>query len=177
MFIFNTWECPGIELFKKFMKELFGVILFSIGGLIGISQDSIYYNQDSTLIYLPITFDSIVMSNGFIPTRCKNDLSDSLSALSNSFHSELPVTTFDTTINYTYQFTKTIDMELDFQLKLRKNHKCFLIEDKKNIMEYVNHEKFVFYNDNEWLVVFIDGIPHIGNSTYITDSHLFFKKD
>ena len=152
-------------------------IILSLYSLIGFSQHSSYYNKDSSIIYLPTTIDSIVMDDYFIPTRCKNDLSDSLSLLIKSLQDQVFATTYDSTISYAYQFTKINDIEINFQSKLSRNHECFVIESQRNINEFFTFNEYILCNKNKWLIVKINGIPHFGNSTYITDSYLYFKKN
>jgi len=152
-------------------------ILFLIWSLASYGQGSVYYNADSTVRYLPIAIDSIVMSDSFIPTRCVNKLSDSLSLLEDSFQDRLFATTFDTAIGYTYQFTKTVNIVISYQSKLSGNRECFSIENNKNINEFLNFNEFICYNKNEWLIVVVNGIPRIGNSTYITNYYIYFKRN
>ena len=158
------------------MKRLIP-ILFSIWSLASYGQDSSYYNADSTVRYLPIAIDSIVMSDSFIPTRCKNELSDSLSILVDSFQDRTFATTFDTATSYTYQFTNTVDIVNNFQSKLSRKRECFSIEDNKNINEFIKFNDFICYNKNEWLIVVVYGIPRIGNSTYTTNYYIYFKRN
>lgn len=157
-------------------KQIISILLF-LCSFLGYSQDSSYYNHDSTIIYLPITIDSTVMSDYYIPKWCKNDLSDSLSILLNSFQDTVFSTTYDSTISYTYQFTKTYNIEIDFQSKLSNSKECFIIEDQRNINEFIGFNNFILYNKNEWLVVIKTGIPNIGNSTYINNSYIYLKKN
>ena len=152
-------------------------VLFSIWSLASYGQDSIYYNADSTLMYLPVAIDSMVMSDSFIPTRCKNELSDSLNILVDSFQDRTFATTFDTATSYTYQFTKTVDIVINYQSKLSGKRECFSIEDNKNINEFLNVNEFICYNKNEWLIVVVYDIPRIGNSTYITNYYIYFKRN
>ncbi len=94
-----------------------------------------------------------------------------------SFNNELLITTYDSTINYTYQFTKTSAIEINYKNKISRQYECFLIENEKDTHKYLklNNIHFFIYNKGEWLVVFINGIPQIGNSTYYNNRYIYFK--
>jgi hypothetical protein len=155
------------------MQKLITAILFLLSVLAGFSQENI----DIEWITVPKKFDSIVMSNDFKLVRCKNSLSDSLSTLLSSFQNPVHSTTYDTTIQYSYQFTKVVDIEIDFQSKLSHQKECFVIENERNSSIFFESDKFITYDKNEWLVLVIEGIPRIGNSTYISESHLYFRRN
>ena len=160
------------------MRKLIAYLILSFFTLIGFGQEANEYNDDSSKwIIVHTKVDSVVMSDDFKHIRCKNNLSDSLSILLSSLQNPVHKTTYDTTIHYTYQFTKTVDIEVDFQSKLSSKRECFVIENERSISEFNKTKKYILYEENEWLVVVISGIPRIGNSTYITDSYLYFRKD
>lgn len=155
------------------MKNLYASILFSLCSIVAFSQDSTYHSE---WVYLPVTTNSIVMHDSFVPRRCKNDLSDSLIILLDSFKNQSFITTCDSINDYSYQFTQTFDFESNFQNKLVENDMCFEIEENRNLKELKKNNKFILY-DTEWLAVIIHGPPHIGNSTYWTDYYIYFKRN
>lgn len=157
-------------------QKLFIYILLTLYSFVGLSQDSIFYNKDSTVIYLPTIIDSLVMSDYFIPTRCKNDLSDSLIILLDSFKNRSFSSIYDSINSYKYQFTKIVDLETDFQNKLAKKDMCFEVEINRNLNELKSSNEFIHY-DNEWLAIVVHGTRRIGNSTYWRDYYIYFKRN
>ena len=108
------------------MKNLYTSILFSLCSTVAFSQDSTYHSE---WVDLPVTIDSIFMSNDFKPRRCKNDLSDSLIVLLDSFKNKSLTTTYDSINDYKYKFTQRFDLVTDFQNKIVQNDMCFEIEE------------------------------------------------
>ena len=154
------------------MKNLYTSILFSLCSTVAFSQDSTYHSE---WVDLPVTIDSIFMSNDFKPRRCKNDLSDSLIVLLDSFKNKSLTTTYDSINDYKYKFTQRFDLVTDFQNKIVQNDMCFEIEESRTLKELKNSDEFILY-DNKWLVVLLHGMPRIGNSTYWTDYYVYFER-
>lgn len=158
------------------MKILYTSVLITLLIFTAFSQNANYQFKDSTWIYVPMTIDSLVMNDDFIPRRCKNDLSDSLSILIDSFKNRSFTATYDSTISYTYQFTQIVDLETDFQNKLAKKDICFEVEENRNLNELKSSNEYILYDD-EWLAIVVHGIPRIGNSTYWKDYYIYFKRN
>ena len=159
------------------IKNLILFLIISSSSLIGFGQEAIPIEKDSTMIDLPLSLDSVILEDYFIYSECKTELADSLSILINTFQDKVISNTYDATINYTYQFTKTFAIELSFRSKLSSLDECFVIEDPSETIEFSRFKEFILYNNSDWLIVVINGVPRIGNSTYITDSYLYFKRE
>lgn len=157
------------------MRKLIVSCAVVLSGFASYGQDQVDLGEFDKWTYLPGALDSLT-NGGCIPRRCKTVLSDSLSSLVDSFPDEAQSVSYDSTMNYTYQFTKTIDLTLDFRNRLEQHDSCFEIEENRKLEDLVIGSEFIRL-DNDWLLVIVRGIPQIGNSTRWKDNYIYFKRN
>jgi hypothetical protein len=143
-------------------------------------------SNDSNVVVLKRVGEWSPESDQFSHTKCHSSSSDSLLRLIDSLKTGIWGLVIDSTLTYSFQFTKEISGRYDFMNRPVRQHECVQMADKK-VYHFDSIETEFQTSNNQnipqkiistgvWLIVLVRETTWVGNSSEWTDYEYHFRK-